>query len=76
VSRRFIRIRVVKDRTGMSVPTIYRLVAAGKFPPPVRLAPNVSAWIEDEVTEWSDQRIAERDRDLGDRSADHPPAAA
>jgi len=64
MSRRFLRIAEVRQRTGLSVPTIYRLIAAQRFPASVPLGLNSVGWLEDELDAWSDQRIAERDRRL------------
>ncbi len=38
-----------------------RLVKAGTFPAPVPLSDKRIAWVESEVDQWVDQRIAERD---------------
>lgn len=59
--RNLIRIKELKARIGLSVPTIYRLIAAKKFPPAVSLGPGSVGWIEDEVDAWIEARIAERD---------------
>ena len=54
-----LRIPAVKLRTALSRSSIYKLVAAGKFPRPIRLGPRSVGWIEAEVDEWLDRRIAE-----------------
>jgi len=64
VDRRFLRIRQVKERVGLSVPTIYRQIKLGKFPPPVPMTENTVAWPSDELEAWEAERIAERDRRL------------
>ncbi len=38
--------------------TIWRWVAAGKFPAPVKLSGNVTAWRAEEVRAWLDQQAA------------------
>ena len=75
----FIRLPEVLSRTGYGRTTIYRKMEEGTFPRSVKLGgppidPNVFdtravAWIEDEVDQWIDSRI--EDRDLG--SSDVPP---
>ena len=40
---------------------IHRLVAAGKFPRPIKIGENRTAWLERELDEWLDAKIAERD---------------
>ena len=77
--KRFIRLPEVLTRTGYGRTTIYRKMEDGSFPRSVKLGgppidPNVFdsraiAWIEDEVEQWIDSRIEERD--LG--STDVPP---
>jgi prophage regulatory protein len=53
----FLRIGVVVRLTGLGRSTIYRLMAAEQFPPPVRLAKRVVAWRRTDLERWSDTRI-------------------
>lgn len=46
---RFLRLPEVKRRTGESGSSIYRKAAEGKFPKPIKIGPNASAWIESEI---------------------------
>jgi prophage regulatory protein len=46
-----------------SRPHLYRLIAAHKFPKPVRLGENRVAFIESEIDEWLEARIRERDQE-------------
>lgn len=39
----------------------WRLIKAGKFPQPVKLGGARNAWVEAEIDEWVEARIAERD---------------
>jgi len=55
------RLPHVKHRTGLSRSAIYRSVAIGTFPAPVKLGERASAWIESEVSAWIAARIAARD---------------
>ena len=43
------------------VKSILRLVRQGRFPQPVRLAPNKLAFDEDEIDAWIRQRLSERE---------------
>jgi len=61
MSRRLIRLPLVIERTGLSKSTIYARAAAGQFPKPVNLGNSLSAWVEDEVDAWVDDKIRERD---------------
>ena len=56
-----LRLREVCRRTGLSRSVIYRRIAAGDFPAPVKLGERASAWPEQEVTAWCAARIAARD---------------
>ena len=56
-----LRMREVCRRTGKGRSEIYRRIAAGDFPSPVKLGERASAWPEHEVTAWIASRIAARD---------------
>jgi len=56
-----LRIASVVSRTGMSKSSIYVLVSGDGFPKPVKLRGTANAWVEAEVDEWINGRIAERD---------------
>ena len=69
--KRLIRLPEVMNRTGYGRTSIYRKMEDGSFPRSVKLGgppidPNVFdsraiAWIEDEVEQWIESRIEERD---------------
>ena len=77
--KRFIRLPEVLSRTGYGRTTIYRKMEDGSFPRSVKLGgpledPNAFdcravAWIEDEVEQWIESRIEERNSG----STDVPP---
>lgn len=48
----FFRIRDVLRITALSRPTIYRRIAAGKFPVPVHLGGRACAWSRDALQTW------------------------
>jgi len=56
------RLAAVKARTGLSRSEIYRRVAIGIFPRPVKIGERASAWVTDEVSAFIASRIAERDQ--------------
>ena len=60
---RLIKLPEVKSRTGNSKSHIYDLSKKGLFPKPVKLSAHSSAWVESEVDQWIDDRIAERDQE-------------
>jgi prophage regulatory protein len=59
--RRTIRIRVVAEKTGLAVSSIWRLARQGLFPAPVRLSPGCTAWFEHEIDAWLDAKGRKRD---------------
>ncbi len=60
---KLIRIRSVLEMTSISKSYVYQLVKEGGFPKPVQLVKGGKsvAWIESEVQEWVESRIADRD---------------
>ena len=57
---KLLRFPAVRDRTGLSRSTIWRLERRGEFPKHYRIAPNVVAWVEDDVAGWIEERTAAR----------------
>ena len=53
---RLLRLREVKEITGMSRSHIYRLMQKGDFPRPVRIGPAAVRWRESEVNAWVESR--------------------
>lgn len=49
---RLIRIREVQHRVGLGRSTIYRWMAEGKFPKPVKLGAHTVAWNECDIECW------------------------
>ncbi len=74
--KRFIRLPEVLSRTGFGRTSIYRKMEDGSFPRSVKLGGPLEdpeafdcravAWIEDEVEQWIESRIDERDSSLID----------
>jgi prophage regulatory protein len=58
-----LRLPAVRAKTQLPTSTIYAMMAAGKFPKPIALSANTRGWIEAEVEEFLQARIAERDAD-------------
>ena len=57
----FLRKREVLRVTGLSHSAMYALIAAGKFPQPLKLSERSAAWSEKEIAEWQRERVAARD---------------
>ncbi len=56
-----LRRREVQARTGLSRSSIYLRMAQGTFPRAIPLGPRAVGWVETEVDDWLDERVAERD---------------
>jgi len=63
-SRNLIRIKEVAKLTALSRSYIYALRKQSLFPKSIQLVPGGTsvAWVESEVLEWIDSRIADRDQ--------------
>jgi len=53
---RFMRLPEVRAACGLGSSTIYRHIAAGTFPKPVRLSETAVAWYESEIRAWQQSR--------------------
>jgi prophage regulatory protein len=51
-----LRIGDVRAITGLSVPTIYRLMSRNQFPRPLKITRTARAWKLSEVTAWIESR--------------------
>lgn len=56
MAEKILRIREVVSRTGLSRPTVYRLVQSGSFPRQVQLSPQCVGWKESEIDDWIEAR--------------------
>jgi len=59
-----LRLPQVKSKTGLGRSTIYNLIAEGNFPKQIKLTPRSSGWLESEVQEWINSRVAERNGEV------------
>ena len=57
---RIIRLPSVMALTGLGRSTVYYKIAEGTFPPPIKLSKRASGWLESEVNDWIEERIALR----------------
>jgi prophage regulatory protein len=53
---KILRIQAVRELTGLSRSSIYRLAAEGRFPAPVKLSERASGWRESALRGWIDSR--------------------
>jgi prophage regulatory protein len=59
--RRTLRIRQVVEKTGLSQATIWRLSASGDFPRPIKISKGCTVWLEHEIDEMVEAKVAERE---------------
>lgn len=59
-----IRLTEVQRRTGYSKAWIYRLMSQGKFPTSVKIGTRAIAFVESEIDEWVNERIAESRKEV------------
>ena len=60
--RRTIRVGQLREKTGLSESSIWRLVRLRQFPRPMKLSPGCTAWFEHEIDEWLDRKGAAREK--------------
>ena len=56
---KLLRFPTVRERTGLSRSTIWRLERCGDFPKHRRISANVVAWVEEEVMSWIHSKIGD-----------------
>lgn len=54
---RILRIQEVSAKCGISIPTIYRLIANGRFPAGRKIGDRSTGWISTEIDNWILNRI-------------------
>lgn len=64
MSKSLIRLPDVQRRTGYSKAWIYRLMSQGKFPASVKIGTRAIAFVESEIDDWVNQRIAESRKEV------------
>jgi len=57
---RLMRLREVLQLCGFSRATLYREIKLHTFPAPVKLSARSVGWLQDDVTQWLDARVAQR----------------
>jgi prophage regulatory protein len=57
---KFLRRAAVMEKTGVKNSQLYKKIAEGTFPAPIRTGERQVAWLESELDAWIEQKIAER----------------
>ena len=58
MAQQILKLTEVKNTTGLSGSTVYRLISQGDFPKQIKLSERSSGWLESEIEQWIDERIA------------------
>lgn len=58
---RLVRFEELRSRIGYTRSYILRLEKSGKFPKRVKLGNNSVAWLESDVNNWINEKVAARD---------------
>ncbi|MCG3730647.1 AlpA family transcriptional regulator [Vibrio cincinnatiensis] len=58
---KFLRLKDVMSLTGLGRSTIYKFMDDEVFPKTIPLGGRAVAWVESEIEEWMEQRLALRD---------------
>jgi prophage regulatory protein len=51
-----IRPRQIRAATGLSKPTIYRMMEKGEFPRPMKLSAGAVGWRQSTIEKWREER--------------------
>jgi prophage regulatory protein len=57
MSPKIIRRKEVEQRIGLACSTIYAMMAAQKFPRPVRIGRRAVGWLEEDIQNWLSDKI-------------------
>ena len=57
---KILRLRTIKEWTGLSRSTIYLMMKTGSFPKSISLGARSVGWLESDIQAWVDSRIATR----------------
>lgn len=59
--QKILRLPQVIERTSLRRSTIYEMMGNGSFPRPLKLSRRSNGWIESEISDWVEARIAKRE---------------
>lgn len=57
IEERILRLREVKNRTGLSTSTIYAWMKQRRFPKPINLGNRSVGWPESRISAWINSRV-------------------
>ncbi|MCR3713757.1 AlpA family transcriptional regulator [Citrobacter freundii] len=59
-SHQLLRLKQVEIKTGLKRSQIYLYMKEGTFPSSIKIGPASVAWLESEIDEWIDIKLANR----------------
>ncbi|MGM3181497.1 AlpA family transcriptional regulator [Dickeya oryzae] len=59
-SHQLLRLRQVEEKTGLKRSQIYLYMKYGTFPASIKIGPASVAWLESEIDEWINLKLANR----------------
>ncbi|MEL7040494.1 MAG: AlpA family transcriptional regulator [Pseudomonadota bacterium] len=62
MSAKILRRGDVLDRTGLSVSTLYYFMKKDRFPRPIKLGVRSVGWLEQDINDWIDRCVKDRER--------------
>ncbi|MET1281186.1 helix-turn-helix transcriptional regulator [Vibrio navarrensis] len=61
---KFLRLKDVMEKTGLSKSAIYNKIKEGEFPASVPIGSRTVAWIDSDINDWLEWRVQVRDRSI------------
>lgn len=61
---KFLRRPAVEQMTGLPTSSLYFEIDEGRFPKPVKIGVRSVAWLESDIVEWQQARLAESGREV------------
>ncbi|QQX81682.1 AlpA family transcriptional regulator [Shewanella sp. KX20019] len=58
MSKKLMRLPEVKQRVGLCRSSIYSRISKGEFPTSISLGDRAVGWLESDIEQWLDERIA------------------
>lgn len=59
--QRFLRRAEVQSMCGLPTSSLYELMERGEFPKPIKLSARTVAWLESDIRDWQEAKIAQRE---------------
>ncbi|EMB4690491.1 AlpA family transcriptional regulator [Citrobacter freundii] len=60
ISHQLLRLKQVEIKTGLKRSQIYLYMKDGTFPHSIKIGPSSVAWLESEIDEWINLKLANR----------------